>query len=137
MTQIHEVIAESQKLLSDWGLPLDDPLILRDAGNLTLWLRPYPIVARVATLFSGDDADFWGAVWQRELRVAAHLTRQNVPIVAPTTAVPAGPHRVAGTWMTLWNYAQAVECPPLGMDGLAMVSELTRAMGTVPEPLPR
>jgi hypothetical protein len=137
VTQTHEVIAESQKLLSDWGLQLDDPLILSDAGNLTLWLRPHPIVARVATLFSGDDADFWGAVWQRELRVAAHLMHHNVPIVAPTTVVPAGPHRVAGTWMTLWDYAQPVECPPLGMDGVAMVSELTRAMGTFPEPLPR
>ncbi len=59
----------------------EEPVVLSDAGNLTLWLRPYPLVARV--LFAGDDANFWGAVWQRELRVANHLTRHGIPLWHP------------------------------------------------------
>ncbi|WP_028962486.1 phosphotransferase [Sulfobacillus thermosulfidooxidans] len=136
ITQIRRVVDDTKKLLSGWGMPLDDPIILRDAGNLILWLRPYPIVARVATLFTGDNADFWGAVWRRELQVAEHLMRHNIPIVPPTSVVPPGPHQVAGSWMTLWDYAESVKGPPLGLDGIAMVRKLTLAMESFRETLP-
>ncbi len=137
VTQVHDVMIDVEALLSPWGMRLEEPVVLSDAGNLTLWLRPYPLVARVATLFSGDDAEFWGEVWQRELRVAAHLIWHNIPIVAPATGVSAGPHRVAGTWMTLWDYAKPLESPPVSIDGVAMVRDLTRAMEAFPEKLPR
>ncbi len=112
VTQVHDVMIDVEALLSPWSMRLEEAVVLSDAGNLTLWLCPYPLVARVATLFSGDDAEFWGEVWQRELRVAAHLIWHNIPSVAPAAGVSAGPHRVAGTWMTLWDYAKPLEPPP-------------------------
>ena len=133
VTQVHDVVVDLAALLSRWDMRLEEPVVLSDAGNLTLWLRPYPLVARVATLFAGDDANFWGAVWQRELRVADHLTRHGIPLVAPATVIPAGPHRVAGTWMTLWDYAEPREGLPDPADGVAMVRALSHAMQSYPE----
>lgn len=133
LTQVRDVVRDIEMLLLRWGMRMDAPFVLNDAGNL---MRPYPLVARVATLFSGDDPDFWRLVWQRDLRVAHHLMRHGIPVVAPATMVPAGPHLVAETWMTLWNYAEPVELPALGVGGLFLVQDLTHAMESFPERLP-
>ena len=60
VTQVHDVVVDLAALLSRWDMRLEESVVLSDAGNLTLWLRPYPLVARVATLFAGDDANFLG-----------------------------------------------------------------------------
>lgn len=115
-------------LLAQWGCSAGDPVVLSDRGNLILWCRPHPLVARVATLFAGDDPAEVEVVWRREVAVAEHLRRLGIAVVEPAAMVPAGPHPVAGTWMTLWRYC-APEAPgPRPEPGLALVRRLTWAM---------
>lgn len=136
-TQVGEVIADIRKLFSSWGLDMSDPVVLSDGGNLILWIRPFPIVARVATLFWGDKVANWENVWRLEIEVAHHLMRHQIPVVPPTSTIPAGPHNIAGTWMSLWEYEESVECPPPDpMTAVNMVQNLIQAMQDFPKPLP-
>jgi hypothetical protein len=54
------------------GIPVDAPRVLHDGYNLVVHLAPAPVVAKVMTLFAGDDAAYWRDVAAREVAVAAH-----------------------------------------------------------------
>lgn len=119
------------------GLKGISPIVLGDAGNIIVHLAPYPIVARVAKLFDGDDPNFWREIWLHELKVANHLLERGVPVVPCSKLVPPGPHRVADTWMTLWEYAESVSLPTLGAEqAIDMVNDLVSAMLDFNDPLP-
>lgn len=123
-------------LLAHWGFSAVDPVVLSHRGNLILWCRPYPLVARVATLFDGDDPAEVEGVWRREVAVAEHLRRLGIAVVEPAAMLPAGPHPVAGTWMTFWRYAAPDAPGPCPAPGLALVRRLTEAMEQYPGDLP-
>ena len=123
-------------LLAHWGLSAGDPVVLSHRGNLILWCRPHALVARVATAFPGDDPAAFDSVGRRELAVAEHLRHHHLPVVEPTTLLPAGPHPVAGTWMTLWTLADPGGAIPPVPPALALVCRLTAAMEQFPGELP-
>jgi len=113
-----------------------DPVVLSDSGNLTVHLSPHPVVARVAKLFPGDDAEFWRTVWRAELQVTRHLSTRGVPVVPPCVSVHPGPHPIAGTWMTLWEYMRPAALPPLsGEHAVGMIDDLTQAIADFQGPL--
>ena len=135
VTSLAQVRAGVRDLFARWGLSAPDPVVLSDRGNLVLWCQPHAVVARVATRFPGDDPSALVSVWRRELAVAEHLRRLGIPIVEPATNFPAGPHPMAGTWMSLWNHAPSGRSTPPALD-LTLVRRLTDAMAQFPGDLP-
>jgi Ser/Thr protein kinase RdoA (MazF antagonist) len=84
------------------GLRGDKAVVLSDASNLLVWLRPAPVVARVATVTSTvRRGDAWLA---REVAVASHLAAAGAPVVAPSAEIAAGPHRHDGFALSFWTY---------------------------------
>lgn len=137
MISVGETMAEVLATVRDLGLADVQPVILNNAGNLTVHLVPYPLVARIAKLFQGDHPEYWRGVWLRELKVVDHLRLRGVPVVPYAATVPPGPHPVGDTWMTLWEYAEPTSLPALGgQDAVHMVSDLAEAMLDFHEPLP-
>ena len=136
MTSVAEACDGVRALLAHWGLSAADPVGLSNRGNLILGCRPYALVARVATVFPGDDPAAFASVWRRELAVAEHLRRHHLPVVEPTTLIPAGPHPVAGTWMSLWSLADPGGATPPVPPALILGCRLTEAMKQFPGELP-
>lgn len=138
MKSTQEMIQELVKVVNDLGLYGITPVTLSDAGNLTVHLKPHPIVARIAKLLPGDDADEWRGIWQNELMVVDHLLQHNIPVVPYSAKIPPGPYKVDQTWMTLWEFALPVELPPLqSPQAIQMVNDLSEAMAAFQEPLPQ
>jgi hypothetical protein len=72
------------------GLGFDDPVVLRDRGNLLVHLRPAPVVARVATVTgTRRPGDAW---LRREVSIAGHLAARGMPVVPPSAEIDPGPH---------------------------------------------
>lgn len=91
------------------GLRCDEPVVLRDASNLLVRLRPAPVVARVSTLTSTvRRGDAWLA---REVAVASHLARAGAPVVAPSPEIAAGPHHHDGLALSFWTYVHEAGRP--------------------------
>jgi len=73
-----ERVAEVVLVANELGLKGISPIVLSDAGNLTVHLAPHPVVGRVATLFPEDDAEMLHDILDRELRVVQHLFRKRL-----------------------------------------------------------
>lgn len=91
------------------GLRFGEPTILRDRGNLLVYLAPAPVVARVATLTGtrrvGDD-------WlRREVSIAGFLARAGAPVVAPSAELDPGPHTHDGISLSFWEYIEELDAP--------------------------
>jgi hypothetical protein len=128
-------VVESLKLL---GIPSSEPKVLADGGNLIVHLSPYPIVARVMTLFEEDDSLYWRDILAREIDVARHLDRAGVPVVKPVDDFDPGPHPVGNTWCTLWEYVPNTNLPSLnGDEAFHLLKKLESGMETYPGDLPR
>ena len=78
----------------------DDAVVLRDAWNVLVHLRPAPLVARVSSgapgAGSGDVAV--------ELEVAGHAVRRGAPVVQPTDLFDPGPHEHGGHVLGFWRF---------------------------------
>ena len=91
------------------GLRVDDPVVLRDRLNVLVWLKPAPIVARVAgTIADVRPGDEW---LRREVAVAGSLAAAGAPVVAPSCELPPGPHLQAGRLVSFWTHVPAREAP--------------------------
>ena len=110
------------------GLEVANPVTLSDANNLVLWLRPAPVVVKVAT---GHHQRL-----HLELSVGHHLQGEHAPAVAPAAALPQEVHRGDGFEMTFWRY-EPTDCsePSPGAIAAALF-ELHKALRTYPRPLP-
>ena len=96
-------LAAAVAVARGFGLRVEDPVILRDQLNVLVHLRPAPVVARVAgTITRARQSTAWQ---ERELSVAAHLTRAGAPVVAPSAELPPGPHVHDGRVLSFWEYA--------------------------------
>ena len=83
---------------SSFRLSGTEPVVLSDTNNLVLWLRPTPVVAKVAT---GHHRRLG-----LELAVAKHLRERGAPIVPPAGALPQEVHQLGGFEITFWEYQQ-------------------------------
>lgn len=91
------------------GLDFEEPLILRERGNLLVHLSPAPVVARVATLTGTRRA---GDGWlRREVSVAYFLAEAGAPVVAPSTELDPGPHTHVGISFSFWEHVEEIEAP--------------------------
>lgn len=137
MSEKGNLISQVLLIAKKNGLTKITPVVLNDAGNLSIHLAPYPIVARIATVLSKEDSDLAYEVLVRELRVARHLQSKDVPVLTPVELADAGPHDVGGIWMTLWRYASPVQIErPSPSEAFELVNVLSIAMKEYPDELP-
>ena len=67
---------------------VDEPVVLRDAWNVLVHLKPAPVVARVSSgAATMDPQDI-----VRELAVAGHAARAGAPVAPPSDLLDPGPH---------------------------------------------
>lgn len=97
-------MAAAATLATDLGLRDVEPRLLRDSSNVLLHLRPYPLVARVATLTAlRPGVHRWLA---SDIEPATFLHARGLPVVHPSTDPPAGPHDVGGITIALRRYVE-------------------------------
>ena len=92
------------------GLRVDEPVVLRDRLNVLVWLKPAPVVARVAgTIAAVRPGDEW---LRREVAVADSLAAAGAPVVAPS-APSCRRARITrtGGWLSFWAHVPAREGP--------------------------
>jgi Ser/Thr protein kinase RdoA (MazF antagonist) len=118
------------------GVRCAEPAILADGANVIVHLRPSPVVAKVAASTTAIRPD--PARWlQRELDLAAFLTRAGAPVMAPSPEVPATAHRAGGHVMSFWTYLRPAGGGPAGeATAGAMLRDLHAVLRAYPARLP-
>jgi Ser/Thr protein kinase RdoA (MazF antagonist) len=79
------------------GLASDDPLLVQETNNTVVWLRPHPVIAKVATR-PGNVDDLI-----REHAVATALVAVGAPVAAPLPGADPTRHPATGFVVTLWE----------------------------------
>lgn len=116
-------------IMSRFGLVVENPVTLHDSNNTLVWLRPHPVVAKVAT---GHHHRL-----DLELAVGRHLVAYGAPAVPPADAVPQVVHRCGGHEATFWVYQhQAKVGVPDDADLANALHAVHRALDTFPGDLP-
>lgn len=110
------------------GVDVADPMTLSDSNNVVLWLRPAPVVAKVAT---GHHRRLG-----LELLVARHLLDCHAPAVGPAPGLPQVLHSSDGFEMTFWRYEPSDDSEATSMATASAMFELHQALRTYPGPLP-
>ncbi|HUZ84896.1 MAG TPA: hypothetical protein VMU66_09385, partial [Gaiellales bacterium] len=92
---------------AEHGLASTAAVVIADANNVLVHLRPAPVVARVATTAAtfSDPSERLA----RELAVAGFLAERGAAVVAPSGELPAGPHHSGGLWMSFWRHVECAE----------------------------
>src|ERR1017187_7134148 len=70
------------------GVTSDEPVVLADGANVIVYLRPSPVVAKVAASTAAVRADTAGWL-KRELDLAQFLAAAGVPGMTPSPHIPA------------------------------------------------
>ncbi|WP_246362712.1 hypothetical protein [Paenibacillus alba] len=131
------LISQVLSIAESNGLTDITPIELSNGGNLIIHLAPYPIVARIATVISKENAEYAYKILDRELHISRHLQSKSVPVLCPADLSDAGPHDVAGTWLTLWEYIPpTVIQPPSPSEVVELVNGLSLAMKDFFDELP-
>lgn len=102
------------------GVVVREPTVRSATSNIVVHLAPAPVVARVphVTASGRDRPDVSLA---RELAIVGHLDRCGIPTTAPSSELPAGPHRLDdGRWV---SFVEHVELAPVADHDAARVGE--------------
>lgn len=118
------------------GLRVEEPTVLADLFSVMVHLRPAPVVARVSIWTSKVRKPI--ADWlSREIAVAAFLSEQGAPVVAPSRELPPGPHSYDGFAISFWTYVQPdPDRTPTTADCSAMLVDLHSGLRSYPGELP-
>ena len=110
--------------------------MLADLFSLMVYLRPAPVVARVATCMPKLRAPI--AAWlDREIAVTKFLSGQGAPVVAPSGELPPGPHEHDGFAISFWTYVRPdPDRTPTADDCSAMLGDLHAVLRSYPGELP-
>ncbi|WP_372007552.1 phosphotransferase [Paenibacillus chitinolyticus] len=131
------LISKTVLIAEKAGLKDITPLELGNGGNLIVHLAPYPIVARITTVLSKNNADYAYKVLVRELRAARHLHSKGVPVRLPTDRTDAGPYDIGGTWVTFWQYVPPTELQrPSPSEAVELVNRLSLALKDFTDEIP-
>jgi hypothetical protein len=91
-----DAVNSALRVAARLGMEVTDPQLLRSTNNTVIWLRPTPVVAKVAP--RGNSLLDW------DLVVASALGRMGAPVVAPWELATPGV-RHCGPWaVTFWPY---------------------------------
>jgi hypothetical protein len=99
-----------------------------DSNNLVLWLRPAPVVVKVAT---GQHRRLG-----LELAVATHLLAQGGPVITPAENLPQAVHHLGDWEVTFWTYQPHGSNEPDPTDVGGALGGLDEALLSYQGPLP-
>jgi Ser/Thr protein kinase RdoA (MazF antagonist) len=122
-----------------FGITAAEPVVLADGANVVVYLRPAPVVAKVAasTPAVRPRVRDW---LQRELDVSAFLAAAGAPVVPPSPELPATTHQGDGHVMSFWRYLPPADpARPLRPDEEtigSMLRDLHAALRRYPTALP-
>jgi Ser/Thr protein kinase RdoA (MazF antagonist) len=77
--------------------------VLKDGSNVIVHLHPAPVVARIAARTALVRPEVAGH-FARDLSVSAFLAARGVPVVTPSSELPAGPHVCDGFVLSFSTY---------------------------------
>jgi Phosphotransferase enzyme family len=86
----------ASEVARDFGIEVEEPILLQDTNNTVFWLAPSPVVAKVGT-GKHDRLD-------RELITGMALEEASAPVVGPSRLVPRAVHQRQGYRITFWQY---------------------------------
>jgi hypothetical protein len=114
------------------GVRCEDPVVLADGANVIVHLSPSPVVAKVAASTPAVRPDV-GAWLQRELDVVVFLDRAGLPVMTPSSELPATVYQRDGHVMSFWTYLSrsGTGPPDEGTIG-SMLRDLHAALRTFP-----
>jgi hypothetical protein len=129
-------VAAAAALARDSGLRVEEPTVLGDLFSLMVYLRPAPVVARVATCMPKlrTPISEWLGL---EIAVTTYLSEQGAPVVAPSPELPPGPHEYDGFAISFWTYLRPdPDRVPTAADCSAMLVDLHGALRSYQGALP-
>jgi len=118
------------------GLRVEQPLLLHDASNALVHLRPAPVVARVATT-TAMSRQGGAEHLAREIAIASRLARAGAPVVPPSGDVDPGPHTEDGLALSFWELAERLPGPPSPAAAGRALRECHEALADAALELPR
>lgn len=118
------------------GVASTEPTVLADGANVIVHLCPSPVVAKVPASIPAIRPDP-AARLQRELDVAAFLSRAGIPVMPPASELPAAVQHGEGQVMSFWQYLEPSGggAPGEGTIG-SMLRDLHAALRGYPDALP-
>jgi hypothetical protein len=129
-------VAAAVALAREHGLRVGEPVVLNDLFSLMVYLKPAPVVARVATCMPRLRSPI--AEWlEREISVTTYLAERGAPVVASSGELPPGPHEHDGLWVSFWTYVEPdPDRTSTADDCSAMLLELHAVLRSYPGELP-
>ena len=117
-----------------FGIAAKEPRVLADGANIVVYLRPAPVVAKVAASTPAVRAD--NQDWlQRELDVSAFLAAEGAPVVPPSPEMPATTHRDDDQVMSFWRYLPPAD--PVGRPDEETIGSMLRDLHAALRRYPR
>ena len=86
----------ASEVARDFGVEVEEPILLQDTNNNVFWLAPSPVVAKV-----GAGQRNW---LEKELIIGMALEAASAPVVGPSRLVPRAVHQRQGYRITFWRY---------------------------------
>jgi Ser/Thr protein kinase RdoA (MazF antagonist) len=129
-------VAAATNLARKYGVGVEEPRVLNDLFSLMVHLRPAPVVARVSSCMPKLRSPItdWHA---REIAVTTFLSEQGAPVVAPSRALPPGPHTYDGFAISFWTYVHRdPDRTPTAADCSAMLVDLHAVLRSYAGELP-
>jgi hypothetical protein len=121
-------LAAAIQIARDYGLTVNEPVMLRSTNNVVAWLRPSPVVVKVG---AGRNSHL-----SRELAVARELIALGAPIVAPASAPAPEVFRPLDIEFTFWTYHPQTSESDIPVALMAdALRELHRALSRLSLPL--
>jgi Ser/Thr protein kinase RdoA (MazF antagonist) len=113
-----------------------EPVVLADGANIVVYLRPAPVVAKVAA--STPEVRPRVQDWlQRELDVSTFLAAEGAPVVPPSPELPATTHHGDGHVMSFWRYLPPADPARPDEETIgSMLRDLHAVLRRYPEALP-
>jgi Ser/Thr protein kinase RdoA (MazF antagonist) len=118
------------EIAEDYGLQGAEPAVLQDTNNTVVWLKPHPVVAKVATGKQTQPSVV------REHDVCRHLAGCGAPIRGPWSDAPIRRHERTGFIVSLWDFLEDAGDELSTSATAETLQEVHRALATYPGPLP-
>jgi Ser/Thr protein kinase RdoA (MazF antagonist) len=118
-------LAAALRVARELGMPVGEPVVLRDLSTTLVHLAPSPVVARAWRVGGRDPV-----VVEREIGLTAYLAGRGARVAAPYDE--PGPHRTGDHVVTLWHHVDHDRARPL--DGRAAGRALREIHDLLGEP---
>jgi Phosphotransferase enzyme family len=109
-----DAVRAAQAVAADFGVVSSDPLVLQETNNTVLWLRPEPVVAKVAVRVDAQVDN------RLEFAVASELAALGAEIARPMLGTRPATHHDTGCVVTLWERLEGLDrtdVPPAELAG--------------------